>query len=138
MARIKEFNFKSYLHFFGMIAGVVISLKARLRGSVTFDFQACLIWIVYLLLLIIYFHSEGAQCLQASWFLFGLPRHFHLLLYNCLVLPLFVFCGKSNKVTKLQSRGNRQSLLPLPDISRKLEADCSQGNQWWKITYTVL
>ena len=34
---------------------------------------------------------------------FGLPRHFHLLLCNCLVLSLFVFCGKSNKVTKLQS-----------------------------------
>ena len=32
---------------------------------------------------------------------FGLPRHFHLLLCNCLVLSLFVFCGKSNKVTKL-------------------------------------
>ena len=29
-----------------------------------------------------------------------LPRHFHLLLCNCLVLSLFVFCGKSNKVTK--------------------------------------
>ena len=35
---------------------------------------------------------------------FWLPRHFHLLLRNCLVLSLFVFCGKSNKVTKLQSR----------------------------------
>ena len=34
---------------------------------------------------------------------FGLPRHFHLLLCNCLVFSLFVFCGKSNKVTKLQS-----------------------------------
>ena len=29
-----------------MITRVVISLKARLRGSVTFDFEACLIWIV--------------------------------------------------------------------------------------------
>ena len=36
-----------------------------------------------------------------SWFLSGLPRHFHLLLSNCLVLSLFVFCGKSNKVTKV-------------------------------------
>ena len=35
---------------------------------------------------------------------FGLPRHFHLLLCNCLVLSLFVFCGKSNKVTKLQTQ----------------------------------
>ena len=28
-----------------------------------------------------------------------------MLLCNCLVLSLFVFCGKSNKVTKLQKRG---------------------------------
>ena len=33
-----------------------------------------------------------------GFFNFGLPRHFHLLLCNCLVLSLFVFCGKSNKV----------------------------------------
>ena len=35
---------------------------------------------------------------------FGLPRHIHLLLCNCLVLLLFVFSGKSNKVIKLQSK----------------------------------
>ena len=40
------------------------------------------------------FYTEGAQCLQAPWFLFGLPRHFHFLLYICLVLSLVVFCGK--------------------------------------------
>ena len=34
-----------------------------------------------------------------SWFLFGLPRHFHLLLCNSLVLPLFiVFCGKRKEM----------------------------------------
>ena len=45
---------------------------------------------------------------------FGLPRQFHLLLCNCLVLSLFIFCGKSNKVTKLklqslQVRGSHYS-----------------------------
>ena len=31
---------------------------------------------------------------------FWASRHFHLLLCNCLVLSLFIFCGKSNKVSK--------------------------------------
>ena len=32
--------------------------------------------------------------------LFGLPRHFHLLLCDCLVLLLFVFCGKKRNKCK--------------------------------------
>ena len=41
-----------------------------------------------------YFHSEGAQGLdKPHGFFLGLPRHFHLLLCNCIVLSLFAFCG---------------------------------------------
>ena len=43
------------------------------------------------------FYSEWAQCLQAQWFLFGLPRHFHLLLCNCLVYRYLYFVVNNNK-----------------------------------------
>jgi len=43
-----------------------------------------------------------------------------LLLCNCLVLSLFVFCGKSNKVTKLQSD---HSFDLLDELDNDLDVD---------------
>ena len=40
--------------------------------------------------------------LMVSFWAFS-PLSFAFVPLNCLVLSLFVFCGKSNKVTKLQS-----------------------------------
>ena len=37
------------------------------------------------------FDSEGARCLYAPWFIFGLPRHFHLLLCDYLVFYRYLY-----------------------------------------------
>ena len=60
---------------------------------------------------------------------FGLPRHFHLLLCNCLVLSLFVFCGKSNKVTKLQSLWPADILWGNPSFGEYREMSCASGKR---------
>ena len=67
--------------------------------------------------------------ISLTLFLFGLPRHFHFLLCNCLVLSLFVFCGKSNKVTKLKLQSTDPG-LQLGDAAPLIGLSLTESITW--------
>ena len=60
-------------------------------------FLLILLSILALLLLLTLFFTLRELYVIRLMVSFGLPRHFHFLLCNCLVLSLLVFCGKRNK-----------------------------------------
>ena len=68
-------------------------------------------------------------------FNFGLPRHFHLLLCNCLVLSFFVFCGKSKRVIKLQAWSVERSYYMAKRLPKEF---CFCGNKAGKIGLSCL